>query len=136
MPWTNTGFKPIGKTTGEQRAKAYKRWITRGSPAGRPLAYNVETGTVDSSWIKTLGYDSGTGEAVVTFIRSSGKFYYKMDRETYDQWKASPSKGKWLHNSPYLHNYRVENGVKTATSIKTYRTRLKTLQKKLKRLQG
>ena len=70
----------------------------------------TKIGSVASSWLTSLGYITDTGEAVATFIGVNAEFYYKMPYETFLEWLNSPSKGRWLHDSGYMHNYKVSGG--------------------------
>jgi hypothetical protein len=84
-----------------RRAAAYEKWLEKEQNRKRERRTDYigsEEGAVLSSWLDTIGYDDETGEATATF-KNGYKTTYPMSRGSYEAWKASPSKGRWLHGS-------------------------------------
>lgn len=52
---------------------------------------------VDSSSIKTIGYDPETKELHVDFHKSGRYVYHNVPQSTYEEFMQSDSKGKFLH---------------------------------------
>jgi hypothetical protein len=102
--YRNQGYGAPGSTDINKRKKSYERWRESGFQLSHTPsdAGAAQIGTVDSSWISTMGYDKETGEAVVTF-KDGATCYYIMTFETFLQWRSSPSKGRWLHQSTHFH---------------------------------
>ena len=108
----NRNWAFSGDTTDISRSEAYAKWQEAGQPTGTNRSKpETEFGPVSSSWLTGLGYNADTEEALATFKGTNEIFYYPMDYQTYLSWRASPSKGKWLHD--HLsggHFYRKESG--------------------------
>jgi len=110
----NRNWQFTNDTTDTSRAAAYENWKDNDMPTGTKREEpETEFGPVSSSWLTALGYNANTEEALATFKGTNEIFYYPMDYQTYLLWRASPSKGKWLHE--FLsggHFYRKESGFK------------------------
>jgi len=109
----NQGYSGENLTTVKQRRESYDKWLLSDDDVYKhqqEKGPHDQLGSVSSSWLTSLGYNATTGEAVATFKDSNQEFYYKMDYDEFLEWLNSPSKGIWLHNSPYLHNYTTRGG--------------------------
>jgi len=97
-----------------EREQSYRKWQdadTRVSRKELSRDPHDQIGSVASSWLTSLGYNTATSEAVATFKGSTAEFYYKMPWDTFLEWLNSPSKGRWLHDHPnYMGNYSMRGG--------------------------
>jgi hypothetical protein len=109
--YRNQGYSYGDIYTGKQREDSYDKWKINPTPYKEPGEPRTQHGTVDSSWLTELGYNAHTGEAEAKFKDTNAMFYYKMPYEVFLEWLNSPSKGRWLHNSGYLKDYRQQGGV-------------------------
>lgn len=97
----------------DEREKSYHKWqsadhkVTKKQLNAEP---RDQIGSVSSSWLTSLGYNTATSEAVATFKGSSAEFYYKMAYETFLEWLNSPSKGRWLHDHPGIMGRYSQRG--------------------------
>lgn len=51
---------------------------------------------VQSSNVQSIGYDNRTDELTITFKNNATYLYEGVSRETYDEFRAAPSKGKFV----------------------------------------
>lgn len=98
----------------EKRAESYENWRGKDNRVSRKQLAQEPRDKIEavaSSWLTSLGYNTETNEAIVTFHGSTTEFYYRMSWDTFLDWFNSPSKGRWLHDHPQImHNYTMRGG--------------------------
>lgn len=54
---------------------------------------------IDSSNVEAIGYDSGTQELHVQFLRSGTYVYYNVEEWVFEEFMQADSKGTYLNNN-------------------------------------